>query len=243
MAIKSEVKPMAKAQFKSQSEKIKTLYFKPTLFFQKVAGESKYFPILIYFVIISAIAYVINWALSVIQASSTPGASAEVILGAVFGLWFVVFSVGFSFAVPFVNAGVVHLGVLMYRGRKSYFNTFKPEAYAMVVGMIYGMIFYVANFILWLVAPFEITESTVQSLTGILNSIPVSYYVVYILLFIISLVHTLYIEVIGVAKFQEMNKGRSLLAILTPRIILLLLIVIPLILLFQFILSISPPPV
>ncbi|HJX05814.1 MAG TPA: YIP1 family protein [Candidatus Nanoarchaeia archaeon] len=240
MAIQQKnYKPVSGVKFKNYFDKLGKLFFKPSTFFKGVANEQNYFPILIFFVIVSAIAYIINWILTVIQAFSTPEATSAAVLGVIFGFFGVAFSVGLSFAIPFVTAGIVHLGVMIYGGKKGYFNTFKPETYAMVVGMIYGIIFYIANFILWIVQPFQITEAAATSLTSILNSIPVSYYVVNILIFIISLIHTLCVEVIGISKFQEMGKGRSFLAIITPRIILFLVIVIPLILLFQFILSVS----
>jgi hypothetical protein len=234
--------------FKNHLDKSKKLFFKPSFFFEGVANEQKYLPILLYFVvamiIIQLISGVLRLGISVPELVKTPSGVFALIVAFFMLLFTIAFSAGIAFAIPFVSAGIDHLGVLTIGGgKKGYFNTFKPATYSMIVGMIYGLVMMVVGYILTLVQPINLTSGLATtadiSFMGLMRMIPVSYFIWYGLISIISTVHTLYIEVIGIAKFQGISKGRAFLAIIVPRIILSLITIIMIIILFQLIASLS----
>ena len=109
----------------------------------------------------------------------------------------------FAFTIPFVGSGVNHLGVLIFGGKNGFFNTFKPLTYAMVIGGVYGVI--------------NATILTILSILNIKNL--VLNLVITMIILLIGFIHTLYAEVIGISQYQDMSKGKALLAILVSIVI------------------------
>ncbi|MBN2459161.1 YIP1 family protein [Candidatus Woesearchaeota archaeon] len=224
-----------KPAFNNQFDKLKKLFFSPKAFFEGVAGEKEYFPPLIYFVIILVIAQFTSVLLSIPSALQQPTGG----LAVVFSFFGIAVAAGIGFAIPFISSGINHLGVLIFGGRKGYYNTFKPTTYAMVIGVVYGFFINIANFILSIVQPLELPATPPASFSGMISLIPVSYLAVNAVLYLASMVHTLYTQVIGISRYQGISKLRAFLAIMLMMLIMALIIGVVMLLFFKLITTIG----
>jgi hypothetical protein len=233
-----------KPVFKGHLDKLKTLFFHPKEFFDKVAAEQKYMAPVYYLVVVMVISYIIHLFFQLPSFSSK--GVAVLIFAIMFYLIGVMFAVGISFAIPFVNAGIIHLGVLVYGGRKGYYNTFKPTGYALIVGSIYGILSLLITDILAIVQPIKPEVPATITLASIIGMIPTSYLITFAVISVISLIHVIVTEATGISKYHEIPKWRAVLASITPRIIMTLISIIFLVLMFKFIgalMAASPGPV
>ncbi len=215
---------------KSYFSQLFFLFTSPKEFMKSISKENEYIPILVKLFLLSLVVIVID-GLSRIIITANPDILLEVLT--------LIFSMMFMFVMPFVVAGMVHLGVLIFKGKQGYYNSFKPIAYGMMIGMVYGLftgiIFLVWNVIAPMPAQFP------------LNS-PLSFFsfnVVMRLIFgfivgIISLVHTLYAETVGIALYQKMTNLRAFFSVILIPVILLVLLLVIAILLVMY-MTISPP--
>lgn len=232
----------SRAAFETQGEKLKMLFFHPTAFFEGVAGEASYWTPLIFYAVIFLIVQVISTIISAIRDWSTMANSAAGAFAVVTFFVISIFSIGFAalFACggPFITAGLSHLGVMAFKGKNGYFNTYKPTTYAYVIGTIYGLFILIANNLLKIYQPLNIVPD-ITSFIDIFRMIPVSYYIVFGIIGLISMIHTISAEVIGISKFQSISKGKAFLAVMVPQVIMMLIAVIIFILLFSFIAALA----
>ncbi len=201
-----------------QIQKLKTLFLSPSSFFQTVVKESKYSPILFYFVIIYIIGEVIRLIAGIPITLKVPDRALSIFMS-IGGL---IFSVGFAFAIPFIGAGINHLGVMIVGGKNKFFNTFKPSTYAMVISVVYGVAAAVLYLILDFINPIDYAALEAGTMTW--QNIPFFNIVVMIIIAVVSFIHVLYAEVVGISKFQNMSKGKALLAVLIIPLILFVVI-------------------
>jgi hypothetical protein len=196
-------------------EKIKKIFFSPNEFFRSVEKESQYGKIL-FFVALAYIAaqlfsYLAN-SIFVLRYSF----NIFTIIEQIFGF---MFQIGFAFAIPFISAGITHLGVMIVKGKQGFFNTFKPVAYAGVVSSIYIVISSIALSVHDLIYPTD-WHFIAENLS--LNNIPWGYMILAGVIGIASLIHTVYVEVVGISRFQKLSVGKSLLATLIIPILILI---------------------
>ena len=206
------------------SKKIKLLFLDPVNFFKLIQNEKKYFPILIFSVLGFLILDVIDIALKLTKVNyGAIGLKAYfVILIYIFGL---IFSILISFIIPFITAGISHLGVMLLKGSKGFLETFKAVTFGTIVFIPYWM----ASLIVLSFAP--LTKSLYFNYLMLLNP----YALFGITSFIIGLIHSTYVEVIGISQYHKISKLKALVAILViPIIIILILVTIGILFLFFY---------
>jgi len=193
------------------------LFSHPKKFLDSAAGEKKYSKILFFYVFIAVIAIVFDAVLAFIRAYYNPG---DMTLAANLGFiaLSVLFSIGLAFVSPFVISFIIHLGVLVFGGKKGYFNTFKPITYSAAISEIY-QVFLV---ILGVIAFFTVGDLVFNGITAVSPGL-LAVTVLYFLVLVISLIHVLYAEIIGISKFQAMPKGKAFLSIVFVPVIILVL--------------------
>lgn len=196
-------------------KKLSDLLFHTKSFFKRVEKEKTYWAVLKVFLILTIISLILSllkgYNLIAEQFSALPIASAFASMG-IIGLS--IFSILFSLLAVFIGSFLVHLGVLIFGGKKGYYNTFKPVGYGMILSAIYGVILGAINLVLyWLFS------------VDLYVSVP-------FLMFIVSiwiLIHVLYAYIIGIAKFQKITKLKAFLGIIIVPIILFILTILVLI--------------
>ena len=207
-------------------QRIKLLFLHPGEFFDLVEDEKGYKKPLMYAVIASVIVSFLNTIISALPLFSSPlGGFALGGLGLIIPL-FLVFGIGFTFALPFLAAGMVHLGVMMFGGKKGYFNTFKPITYAIVIGSLYTLISSIIQGVLTMTIakPIYNAPSLGFPMAGALGP-SIFVYAVGIIIGLASFVHLTIIEVIGVSKYHNISKGKAFWGvIIIPLIIVMLLV-------------------
>jgi len=126
-------------------------------------------------------------------------------------LFSLVFLFAYAFVMPFIGSGIVHLGVLLVKGKKSFFETFKPITYAMLIPFFYGAIINITVSITQIFFPLEelIKESKFFGSTAIIALI-----IFVIIIVIANIIHTTYAEIIGLAKYQKISYGKSAIAVI-----------------------------
>ena len=194
-------------------EKIRMIFFEPSVFFRSVKNEKRYLPILMYF----AVAYILSSFVSLIFElrdikSGALGQFAGLIfvLVALFMLFFVVI---IAFAAPFIGAGISHLGIMIVGGAGKYFDTFKASTYASVLSPLYAIILGIIGYF----NPFNLNAPIWTDLWNF-------YSFLWIAVAIASTVHILYIECVGLSMYHKISKIRALAAILLIPIAMLVIL-------------------
>lgn len=200
---------------------LKKLFFKPSEFLNSVEKESKYESILRSYIIISLVYYIF----SQIYSTIFNGFSAVNSLYALFN------TVVFAIAFPFVISGIIHLAVIVFKGKEKFFNTFKPVTYALMISMIYQFIMLIIVVIIQFTSPFSVemlnSISNSQDQAAISQAYSdffaqpgaVTMLVSSVCLFFIMIIHMAVFIVKGLKKFQKLSRTRAILAVITPWII------------------------
>ena len=186
--------------------KLRNLFFNTNNFFDTVKKEKAYFPILLNFVIVYSVSAIVELLASLPLIGKVPTARSLLLIS----FLGVIFSIALSFVLPFIAAGLTHLGVLIVGGAQGFFNTFKPITYAMIISAIYNIISSVISF--FLNTAYPISPSVLEQATFAFRDIPVQHTVAAIIIGLISLVHVIYAEITGISKFQKMSKMRAFVA-------------------------------
>ncbi len=206
--------------------KISSLTFHTKTFFSKVEHEKDYLPILFTFVIITAITSIAQFIISLKGLLSL---GSKIMISQAFST---TFGIAFAFAVPFILASFIHLGVLLLGGRQGFFNTFKPTTYAVILGALYSLGYFIIINIYNLIVPLDLQailniQTAIQSGTiSYADLAPLKIRLgIMLVISLISIIHTLYASTVGIAKFQNMKKWKAFIAaILFPVVIMLLII-------------------
>ena len=122
--------------------------------------------------------------------------------------------IGFAFAVPFIAAGVVHLGVLMFKGKKDYYTTFKPIAYSLFISIIYGSL---ATLVYEIINTFLPAPIIVESISEIMP-----HFVSGVVIGVIGMIHVLYTQTIGISYYHQLSKIKAFLAVIIVPLIVVL---------------------
>lgn len=217
--------------------KTKNLLFGTKKFFKSISKEKKYWPILLY----SAIFGIILAILETIQKSIWTIKYTEILLsqmtelGAFANLFlyaqiFFVFISGIAsaFALPWISAGIAHLGVLMLKGKQGFFNTFKPLTYAYTITIIYSIITIIIGIIFLVFSNQNINQITEENALEILKSpANIANLTIMFVIGIFSLIHYLYAAITGLSIYQKITKLRAFLSlVIIPLMLAALLIVL-----------------
>jgi len=217
---------MTKSDLKKRGyfSRLKFLFFHPKRFFNSipVKKESRYAKIIFFYVIIASAVILLNLIFSIINSIVTLGGQ-ELVLSLIWSVFTAFMNLGLAFIIPFFTSAIIHLGVLIFRGKQGYFNTYKPAVYSSAIGQVYNL---VIGFLFGIIFLFFLRNIDLQDPT-VLASNPLLLYIGigYLAIFLISFIHILYSCIIGVAKFQKMTKLRAFFSvIIIPLIILILFI-------------------
>lgn len=212
--VKEEIKMEKLAPKERYFSKLNRLFFHTRNFINSIENEKDVKPILYFYVKIALFSIIISLIFSMIALSSnfTGQGLAVIIFSALLGF-------GFAFATPFISAGIIHLGVLIFRGKQGFFNTFKPIAYGMVINSVYMIVLGVISGIIGIVSP----QPPVTNYSEIFaNKTLLFSFLVTSLFSIVALIHVLYENILGIAKYQKMTKGKAFLSMLIIGLIILI---------------------
>lgn len=206
--------------------KLSSLTFHTKTFFSKVEHEKDYLPILFTFVIITAITSIAQFIISLKGLLSL---GSKIMISQAFST---AFGIAFAFAVPFILAILIHLGVLLLGGRQGFFNTFKPAAYAVILGALYSLGYFIVINLYNLIMPLETQAiSSIQTKIQLgtisladLAPLKIRLGIMFVIS-LISIIHTLYASTIGIAKFQNMKKWKAFIAVVIIPLIIGILII------------------
>lgn len=211
---------------------LKELFFHPTKFLNSIENQKNYEPILRGFIVL----YLFYFIISSIQVLIFNGFDTVFIIRSLLN------TILLSIACPFIISGVTHLGVILFKGKEKFFNTFKPVTYALMISLIYSFIIIILFTIIKLTMPFNTTMlTTIQpdSDPALVAQIYSDFFaqkgaiisiIVTIILFVIMTIHELFFMIKGIGKFQKLSKIKAGLAIIIPWVILLVIFVLLIIL-------------
>lgn len=209
-------------------EKLKKLFYHPKSFFSEVEKEKSYSEIIFFYVKISLIAIILEFIFSLTAIIIRNTADLGTATSIVYLVLNSILSLGFAFALPFVYTAIVHLGILIFRGKQGFFNTYKPVTYAATIGIVYNLItIIIAGFVGIINSPdiqnlASMTPEMLWQNTGFSTLM-----IIYGIIMIFSLIHMLYAGIISISKFQKMSKLKAFFSIiLIPLIIMILAMII-----------------
>lgn len=205
--------------------KIQLLFTHPTRFFKSVEKEKEYWPILIFFAVVSLISGVLGILFSIPQIISYPKGEAGLFTLPISFMMVVVM----AFAGPFIVAGITHLGVLLLGGKQGFFNTFKPMTYAGIVYAMYSLLGSLIGAAMFMIQPPDmqmLTQLILEEGFGAYTRQALPYLIPGAIILIINVIHVTVNETIGLSHFQKMSKVRAFVAVFVLPIVFLLAIMV-----------------
>jgi hypothetical protein len=142
-----EIKSEKNSKFSFKIPNIKKLIFKPNQFINSIEKESEYQPILTSYLFL----YVIYFILSVILGLTV---TAFDLKSTLLGFTSVVI---FSIIAPFFIAGIIHIFVLILKGKQGFFNTFKPVVYGLMIMLMYSFLVLILTTLVHFAMPYDLT--------------------------------------------------------------------------------------
>ena len=137
------------------------------------------------------------------------------------GLLIFIFLNGFgslagAFLIPFVRAGIAHLGLIIFGARKGFLPTFKAMSYGGIVMLLYGMALSILQGLFYYFHPLilEPSDMTLAFWMFLLRIVVLS---------LVGLLHTLVVEIIAINRLQGISKPRAFLGIIFMPFILFIL--------------------
>ena len=195
-------------------EKYKLLFLNSKGFFKTVQKETSYWTVLKFYVVFIVASQIISvlFNLPIFLKNNL------LLFAGIYGL---IGAIILSFAVPFIMAGIVHLGVLILKGKNGYFNTFKPITYAMSISAFYNLISSIINGVYGWFNPISV-ESLVSGLAQIEQSLIIM--IIGTIIGAVSLIHVLYAEISGIGFYQGLTRTKALLAAILVPVVFLIII-------------------
>ena len=119
----------------------------------------------------------------------------------------------FSLTIPFAMSGIVYVGTRIFRSKQEFFNTFKPIAYALMIGVVYSII--VSLILIFLPIDSSMLDAiensqdvdVVKAAYGEFLSQPGT--IVNLVISFISLIHVFVLSTMGISKFHKMSKAKA----------------------------------
>jgi hypothetical protein len=201
--------------------KLEKILFHPKSFFNSIESEKKYSDIMFFYVKVSLILIIISLILTIVTlAIKTP---SDLLIGTANAVFNSVFNFGVSFIYPFILASIVHLGVLILKGKQKYFNTYKIMTYSATIAIVYSAL---AQIITWAMTLVTSTNLNAAPETLLLDPSFIAIMLVYIVIMIIASVHMLYTGTLGLSKYQKISKTRAFFSIVLIPLIAFILFMI-----------------
>ena len=217
---------MPESKKESSLKKLKRLFFHPKKFFDSVENEKTYSGIMFFYVKIYSIYIAISLILSIITLLLR-SSGTDILLGMVQSIMSAVFSIGVAFISPFIISAIIYLGVLIFRGKQKFFNTYKPVTYAVSIAVIYSTIAVIVSWVLSMINSTYIANLETMTAEQLLqNSGYIFTLVLYGIIMLISIINVIYASTIGISKFQKISKLRAFLSTVLIPLILFILIII-----------------
>ena len=192
-------------------KKLKSLFSDPAKFFKDVGKEKDYWTVLKFFVVVYIVAVIIQILVSFPVNLKLP----EFVEHLNFALTGLLYGVVSAFIVPFIVTALSHLGILLFGGRKGFFNTFKAVTYGMIIIIGYSVISSIITMIIFLLSP----GSTI-TLGYVANIIS-----------LIGLTHMLVVETVGVSIVHSISKTKAFFGVILVPLVLILILTL---LIFRF---------
>lgn len=198
---------------------VKLLVFHPRSFFASVRKETGYYPAWKFNVVLMLAGFFLGIVAKVVPVFlSTPSytQSASFILPYIFGFAFI-------FVIPFISAGIIHLGVLITGGR-GYLGTFKVVTYASVIGVFYGFVLSVVELVVYLASGFSYYAESIR------GNLSVGFWLMFLSImtvFLVEMIHITVLSVIGLREIQKLSTGKAVVAaVVVPLCIFIVFIMI-----------------
>lgn len=136
------------------------------------------------------------------------------------------------FSSPFITllislilAAAIHLGIRFYKQGQPFFSTFFPTwkvvAYASLVPIVYNVFLSIVNTVAEALNPFA--EQSLLTPDRVWGGYSITITILFTIVGIIALIHTLYTEIIGVLEYHKLDRKQAAVAVLVPSLILFLL--------------------
>jgi len=198
---------------------LREVFISPRMFFKAIEKDTDYLRPWLFFSGFLAVVTIISSVGNImLQHDEFPKA-----LAAVFVIFALLFNIGWAFAVPFVHAGIFHLGLLILGAKQGYYNTFKPVAYSGLIYTTYVLIIAIVGllFLPQMQALSDIEEPTIEDMGPSLT-----YILIVLVVYLVMLAHWLTVATIGVAKFQQISHVRAFFGIIIVPLIIFFMIML-----------------
>lgn len=207
-------------------KKLKNLFLHQEKFLASVENEKDYRTIIRNFFAIYFVYCLIVLIIGLINNAGEFGV-VEMISGFLLGIitYFII-----GIVTLFACSGIIYVGILIFRGRQGFFNTFKPVTYALVIIYIYMF------FSLILSLFFPVSLSSLQNIqatqdTELVIQTYKEYFsqpgaIINLIIGLISIIHAFVFAVAGLSKFQKIKKLKAGFSIILSLVLLCALIVL-----------------
>lgn len=207
---------------------LNNLFFHPKRFFKSVEGDKNYSKAMFFYVKVVIITTIINFILTIVILAAQKQLTIPPIL---YNILISIINIGIAFLIPFILTAITHLGVLIFRGKQKYFNTYKAVAYTPAIVLIYSLLSTIIYVIVNFIHPITLADTSQMTAEAAVQIFQdksfLSLMVFTTVLLFASLIHSLLIQVIGISKFQKMSKLRAFLsAVIIPLILFIVYIII-----------------
>lgn len=200
-------------------ERLKSLFFSPKKFLGSVEKEKDYKSPLFFYVKVSLIALAIGFLILILPALFELGFTYDWAYYSLNALFNSLISLGFAFIAPFISAGVIHLGVLIFGGRQGYYNSFKPITYVGSISRVYEVLLGLLALVFALFVQYGLVTADILSLSPGQIAFIVLMGIVYLVMFF----HIVYAQIVGIAKYQKLSNWRAALGVFFVPLILLII--------------------
>lgn len=226
------MKEMVKEEIieKGYVKKFKTLFKHPTAFFNSVEKDKDYKKIMFFYVVITTLSILVGLIPAMTQiffkSETLQATLAVTIVSTLFGA---LLGIILAFFTPFIAAAIIHLGVLVFRGKQGFFNTYKPITYSSSISQIYKILTSIIGIpLVFLLPVIDYNSITPEQLIQLLatSKIGLTMVMIVFLISFISFIHSITASVIGVSKFQKISKWKAFFSIMFIPILILLIALI-----------------
>lgn len=199
---------------KAYLDKLKFLFLNTKDFFKSIDKEKSYWDILKFYVILVVIVQIVSFLVSIPLFLSNDLFFNLMSIG-------LVSNIALSFVAPFIAAAILNIGVLLYKGKGGYFNTFKPTTYSMAIFSIYGFAnSVIVGVINWFIPPN--LDLLLQGGNSLVYSLPAT--IVSGVISFIAIVHFIYAIIKGICYFQKLSVGKALVSVIVIPVAITLII-------------------
>lgn len=208
------VKEVGKNSIADFFVKVKEMFVSPSKFLSSVEKKKDYVDVLKPFFILYFIYFLISPVINLYNG----------IINWYAFVLYVIYAMIVPIILVFLSAGVIHLGVLIFKGKQKFFNTFKPVSYALVILVVYMYL----SLLAFAIVPYSFLDATAVAEAGV-DELKQMYneflaqpgVIINLIIMVVSLIHFFVFSVKGIAKFQKISKGRAFASIIAGGLLFL----------------------